>query len=115
MHVFGHPADRTDQMPGMIGAKTAATTPAHVTRHVQPQVSGTGRTSSVGRPATDGMDPAAVCLAVLVTALLLPMLRRSAIRMSLSVRRLGAALSAAVSGLPPPRAPSPQDLAVLRL
>jgi hypothetical protein len=93
MHVFGHPVDRTEQMHGMAETRTAAIASAHVAHHVEPHLTRTDRMRAVGLPATDGMDPAAVCLAVLVTALLLPMLRRSTTRVSLSVRQLGAALS----------------------
>lgn len=115
MHVFGHPADRTDPMTHMAGAESAAIAPALMTHQQEPQATGTEPMGTTGAPATDGMDPSAVCLAVLVAALLLPALRRSALWAPFPLRRLGTAGSEHFAGLPPPWAPSLQNLSVLRL
>lgn len=118
MHVFGHP-DHLGAMPqptkaGSVLAAPAAMTPHHGTPHHGTTITGTERVGAADVPMANGMDPSAVCLAVLIAALLLPALRRAALSPR-PARRRGGAVGEVPSGPAPPLAPSLQELSVLRL
>jgi hypothetical protein len=116
MHLLGHPTGRTDPMPAMTGAQMSHAGTGDLI-HAMPTAESTKRHPAAKVPVSGGMDPMNVCLAILIAMLLLPLLRRSVSRLSRADRltRLGAVISELFSGLPPPRAPSRQDLSVLRL
>ncbi len=117
MHGLGHPSGHGGHMAGM--PVTHATASHHAVQQPAPgpAVSGPVLTSAgiTGPAVPGGLDPVAVCLAVLAgMLLLLPLLRRA---------RLPGALHAAARGWAgwqyparsPPRAPSLSALQVLRL
>jgi hypothetical protein len=117
MHLLGHPTGRTDPMPPMTGAQMSAASAGDPAHAAVPTAEAPARPAAAEFPATGGMDPMKVCLAILTAALLLPLLRRSVSQASRANRltRLGTVGVEIFSGLPPPRAPSLQDLSVLRL
>jgi putative Ca2+/H+ antiporter (TMEM165/GDT1 family) len=117
MHLLGHPTGRTDPMPAMTGAQMSHAGTGDLIHAAMPTAETTKRHPAAKVPVTGGMDPMNVCLAILTATLLLLLLRRSVSRLSRADRltQLGAVISELFSGLPPPRAPSRQDLSVLRL
>lgn len=116
MHGLGHPSGHAGHMAGM-----AAAAPPHTARMPAPQVPASGP-AMVGRdvtgtPAPGGLDPVAVCLAVLAGTLLLllPLLRRSG-RLPCPAQALARGRAGRLqSGRSPPRAPALCALQVLRL
>lgn len=119
MHGLGHPSGH-GHMGGMPAVHAATslhvsplTAPARLPAVAGPATSSTGINGLAG---LGGLDPVAVCLAVLAgTILLLISLRRRRVRLPSAGRTPGGWASVQLAARPPPGAPALAALQVLRL